>query len=205
MTGARIRVLVAEDQQLVLGAIATLLAFEDDIEVLGQATDGDQALALVRRCRPDILLTDIEMPGLSGLDVAARISAEKLGTRTIVVTTFGRAGYLARARQAGVRGYLLKDAPIEELLAAIRIVAGGGTAIARALDLAAATADPDPLNDRERNVLRLAEQGLSNRDIGSRLGLAAGTIRNYLSEASAKLGAGNRIDACRIARASGWL
>lgn len=205
MNAARIRVLVAEDQQMVLGAIAALLGFEEDIEVLGQAIDGDQALALARRLRPDILLTDIEMPGLSGLDVAAAINAEELATRTIIVTTFGRHGYLARARRAGVRGYLLKDAPIEELLAAIRTVAKGGTAISQALDMAGAAADMDPLNDRERGVLRLAEQGLSNKDIGFRLGLAAGTIRNYLSEAGAKLGAGNRIDACRIARSSGWL
>lgn len=205
MNGAGIRVLVAEDQQLVLGAIAALLAFEADIEVLGQANAGDQALALVRLYVPDILLTDIEMPGLSGLDVAAAIRAEDLPTRVIVVTTFGRSGYLLRARRAGVRGYLLKDAPIDELLAAIRMVAGGGIAISHALEVTAAGADADPLNDRERDVLRWAEQGLSNKDIGSRLGLAAGTIRNYLSEAGAKLGAGNRIDACRIARSSGWL
>lgn len=190
---------------MVLEAIAALLALEDDIEVLGTVTDGDRAIAAARRLRPDILLTDIEMPGLSGIDVAAAISAETLGTRTIVVTTFGRPGYLARARKAGVRGYLLKDAPFEELLAAIRTVAGGGEAISPALAEARREVDSDPLNDRERDVLRLAEQGLTNRDIASRLGLAMGTIRNYLSEASSKLGARNRIDAYRIARNNGWL
>ena len=136
-----------------------------------------------RQRLPDILLTDIEMPGLSGIDVAAAISAEELHTRTIVVTTFGRPGYLARARNAGVRGYLLKDAPFEELLSSIRRVAGGGEAVSPALATASRDVDPDPLNDRERDVLRLAEQGLTNRDIASRLGLALGTIRNYLSEA----------------------
>jgi two-component system response regulator DesR len=182
-----------------------LLALEDDIEVLGKVTHGDDSLARVRRLRPDILLTDIEMPGLSGIDVAAAIDAEGLPTRTIVVTTFGRPGYLARARSAGVRGYLLKDAPFEELLSSIRTVAGGGEAVSPALAAASQDVDFDPLNDRERDVLRLAEQGLTNRDIASRLGLAMGTIRNYLSEASAKLNAGNRIDAYRIARNNGWL
>lgn len=197
--------LVAEDQQMVLEAIASLLALEDDIEVLGKAANGDIALAEVRRLLPDILLTDIEMPGLSGIDVASAISAEALSTRTIVVTTFGRPGYLTRARSAGVRGYLLKDAPFEELLSAIRTVAVGGEAVSAALANADRDWDPDPLNDRERAVLRLAEQGLTNRDIASRLGLALGTIRNYLSEASTKLGARNRIDAYRIARNNGWL
>ena len=205
MTHGRIRVLVAEDQQMVLGAIAALLALEEDIEVVAQAADGDEALAKVRQLSPDILLTDIEMPGLSGIEVAAAIDTERLATRTIVVTTFGRIGYLSRARQAGVRGYLLKDAQFEELLAAIRVVAAGGRAISPALADDGAIAEPDPLNAREREVLKLAEQGLTNKDIGSRLGLAAGTIRNYLSEAGLKLGAVNRIDACRIARSNGWL
>lgn len=205
MSGGRISILVAEDQQMVLEAIAALLALEDDIEILAKAVNGDDALAEVRRLRPDILLTDVEMPGLSGIDLARAIREEALRTRTIVVTTFGRTGYLARARQAGVRGYLLKDAPFEELLCAIRTVAAGGEAVSPALAGAADEAEPDPLNDRERDVLRLAEQGLTNRDIASRLGLALGTIRNYLSEASAKLGARNRIDAYRIARHNGWL
>lgn len=205
MTMRPIRVLVAEDQQLVLGAIAALLALEDDIDIVGQARDGDAALVAVRRLTPDILVTDIEMPGRSGIDVADAIADEALPTRTIMLTTFGRMGYFARARRAGVRGYLLKDAPIDELLAAIRTVASGGRAISPALIEASDHATPDPLNPRERDVLRLAESGLSNRDIGDTLGLAAGTVRNYLSDAGSKLGAGNRIEACRIARGSGWL
>lgn len=205
MSPDRISVLVAEDQQMVLEAIAALLALEDDMIVLAKVTDGDSALTKVRQLRPAILLTDIEMPGRSGIDVAAVIGAEGLPTRTIIVTTFGRPGYLTLARRAGVRGYLLKDAPFDQLLAAIRTVAGGGEAVSPALLEAGKDAEQDPLNERERDVLRLAEQGLSNKDIASRLGLAMGTIRNYLSEASLKLGAKNRVDASRIARNSGWL
>ena len=205
MKAERIRVLIAEDQQMVLGAIATLLALEEDIDVVAQAVDGDEAMAKVRRLSPDILLTDIEMPGLSGIEVAAAIKAERLTTKTIVVTTFARIGYFSRARQAGVYGYLLKDAQFEELLSAIRVVAAGGRAISPALAADSGAAESDPLSTREREVLRLAEQGLTNKDIACRLGLAAGTIRNYLSEAGLKLGAVNRIDAYRIARSNGWL
>ncbi len=200
-----IRIVIAEDQAMVLGAIASLLAFESDMAIVGRALDGDTALALVRDLLPDILLTDIEMPGRSGIDVAAAVSAENLATRVVIVTTFARPGYLARARSAGVRGYLLKDTPVERLATAIRTVHGGGRAIAADLAAEAWEAGPDPLTDRERDALRLAEEGLPNREIGLRLSLSPGTVRNYLSEAAAKLGAANRIEAGRIARNKGWL
>ena len=200
-----LRIVVAEDQALVLGAIAALLTLEPDLTVIGRAVDGDAALALVRALEPDILLSDIEMPGLTGLEVAAAIAAERLPTATVIVTTFARPGYLARARAAGVRGYLLKDAPVEELAAAIRTVAAGGRAIPQALSAAAAEAGRDPLTDRERDALRLAEDGLSNKRIAERLGLSPGTVRNYLSDAAGKLGAANRVEAGRVARRNGWL
>lgn len=202
---APVRIVIAEDQALVLGAIAALLALEEDFEIVGRAADGAAALALVRTLHPDVLISDVEMPGLSGIELALAIAAEKLPVRTLMVTTFARPGYLTRVRAAGVRGYMLKDAPAEELAAAIRIVHQGGIVIPRDLADAAREAGADPLTDRERDVLRLAERGMPNRDIADRLGLSPGTVRNYLSEAAGKLGAANRIEAGRIARGNGWL
>lgn len=200
-----IRIVVAEDQALVLGAIAALLELEDDLTVVGRATDGIAALARVRALAPDILLTDIEMPGMTGIDVAHALAEAGSTTRTIIVTTFARPGYLARARAGGVRGYLLKDTPVEHLAAAIRTVAAGGTVVPADLAAAAWEAGADPLTQRERDALRLAEEGLSNKEIARRLALAPGTVRNYLSDAAAKLGAANRTEAGRLARANGWL
>jgi two-component system response regulator DesR len=200
----RIRVVVAEDQAMVLGALAALLALEHDIEVVGRAADGAAAWRLVEDLRPDVLVSDIEMPGATGLELACRIRDAKLPTRVLIVTTFGRPGYLRRALDAGVRGYLLKDQPSEELTAALRRVAAGSRAIAPELAEAAWDA-PDPLSDRERSVLRMAEEGQSNKEIAESLGLSPGTVRNYLSEAAQKLGADNRVEAARIARANGWL
>lgn len=200
-----IRIVIAEDQTLVLGAIAALLALEDDLQVIGRAGDGDAALRMVRELRPDILLTDMEMPGLSGIELAHAIDTDKLPVRVIVVTTYARPGYLTRARAANVSGYLLKVAPADELVSAIRAVHRGSIVIPADLAKAAREAGVDPLTDRERDVLRLAEEGMPNRDIGDRLGLSMGTVRNYLSEAASKLYAANRIEAVRIARANGWL
>jgi len=200
-----IRIVIAEDQALVLGALAALLSLESDIEIVARAPDGAAALAAVREHKPDILLSDIEMPTLSGLDVAEAIAQENLPTKVFIVTTFGRAGYLRRAMEAGVRGYLLKDASSEVLANAIRKVAGGARAIAPELAEAAWDAPANPLSDRERDVLRLADEGRSNKDIARALDLSPGTVRNYLSEASAKLGAASRIEAARIARDKGWL
>lgn len=200
-----IRIVIAEDQALVLGALATLLSLESDMDILARAGDGAAALEAVRTHRPDILLSDIEMPQMTGLDVAEAIASEGLGARVLIVTTFGRAGYLRRAMDAGVRGYLLKDTPADALAAAIRKVAAGGRAIAPELAELAWDAPANPLTDRERDVLRLAEEGRSNKEIARQLDLSPGTVRNYLSEASAKLFAASRIEAGRIAREKGWL
>ena len=199
-----ISVLLAEDQRMVLGALGSLLDLEPDIDVVGTAADGDEALRLVQTLHPDVLLTDIEMPGRSGLDVAAEIRRRGLTTRVVILTTFARSGYLRRALDAGVGGYLLKDAPSATLADAIRAVHHGGRAVDPAL-AAEAWAEPDPLTDRERQVLRLAGDGLSNADIANRVHLSEGTVRNYLSEAMRKLDATNRTAAARLARDRGWL
>lgn len=199
-----IRLVLAEDQGLLLGALASLLSLEPDLEVVARAPDGPSALNALRQHRPDVLVTDIEMPGCSGLDLAEAVRREGLPTRVLIVTTFGRPGYLRRAMDAGVRGYLLKDAPSAELAAAVRRVAVGEKVIAPELLVQAFDA-ADPLNERERQVLRLAEEGRSAKEIADALSLAPGTARNYLHEASQKLGAANRIEAARIARARGWL
>lgn len=199
-----IRVVVAEDQGMVLGALAALLELEPDIAVVGRAPDGLAAWGLLQRELPDVLLSDIEMPGMTGLELAARVLAERLPVHVLIVTTFGRPGYLRRALDAGVRGYLLKDQPSEELAAAVRRVAAGQRVVAPELAEAAWGAS-DPLSERERAVLRLAEEGRSNKDIAQALGLSHGTVRNYLHEAASKLGADNRVEATRIARANGWL
>lgn len=200
-----IRIVIAEDQALVLGALATLLSLEGDIDIIARVGDGAAALEAVRELKPDVLLSDIEMPNMTGLDVAEAIAREGLAARVLIVTTFGRAGYLRRAMDAGVRGYLLKDTPADALAAAIRKVAAGGRAIAPELAELAWDAPANPLTERERDVLRLAEEGRSNKDIARLLDLSPGTVRNYLSEASAKLFAASRIEAGRIAREKGWL
>ena len=197
-----IRVVLAEDQAMVRGALAALLALEDDIEVVGEAGDGVAAEELVRRLAPDVLVTDIEMPERGGLDLAQAIKGT--ATRVVILTTFGRAGYLRRALEAGALGYLLKDAPSAELADAIRRVARGLRAIDPQL-AAQAWGEDDPLTDRERQVLRLAGEGRSGPEIAAALGLAEGTVRNYLSEAISKLGASNRVEAARTARERGWL
>jgi two-component system response regulator DesR len=199
-----IRLVLAEDQAMVRGALAALLRLEADLDVVAEAGDGAAAWAAVERHAPDLLVTDIEMPHFTGLDLAQRIRDAQLATRVVILTTFARAGYLRRALDAGVRGYLLKDAPSEQLAAALRQVHAGGRAIDQQL-AAAAWDDPDPLTDRERAVLRLAGEGVKSADIATRLNLSQGTVRNYLSEAIGKLGAENRIEAHRIARAKGWL
>lgn len=199
-----IRVLLAEDQAMVLGALGALLNLEPDIDVLGSAADGESAWRELQRLEPDMLVTDIEMPGLTGLELAQRIQRHDLPIKVVIVTTFARPGFLRRALDAGVSGYLLKDAPAEKLADALRTVHRGGRAIDPELALEA-WSEADPLNDRERQVLRLAGEGQSAGDIAARLGLSHGTVRNYLSEAIGKLGVGNRIEAYRLARQKGWL
>ncbi len=199
-----IRILLAEDQAMVRGALSALLGLESDIEVLGAAADGEGAWRELQRLKPDVLITDIEMPGLTGLELAQRIQRHGLPTKVVIVTTFARAGFLRRALDAGVAGYLLKDAPAEDLAEALRKVHRGGRAIDPQLALDA-WSDADPLNDRERQILRLAGEGQSAAEIAVRLHLSHGTVRNYLSEAIGKLGVGNRIEAYRLARQKGWL
>jgi two-component system, NarL family, response regulator DesR len=199
-----IRVLLAEDQAMVRGALSALLNLESDIEVLGMAADGEIAWRELQRLKPDVLVTDIEMPGLTGLELAQRIQRHELPIKVIIVTTFARPGFLRRALDAGVSGYLLKDAPAENLAEALRTVHRGGRSIDPQLALEA-WSEADPLNDRERQVLRLAGEGQSAGDIATQLNLSHGTVRNYLSEAIGKLGVANRIEAFRLARQKGWL
>lgn len=199
-----IRVVLAEDQAMVLSAFATLLDLENDIEVVAAAPDGEQALEAVRSLDPDVLLTDVEMPVLGGLEVAAALADARARTRVVIVTTFARSGYLRRAMDAGVAGYVLKDAPVDRLVDTIRRVADGERVIDPQLAVEAFGAQ-DPLTERERDVLRLAREGHPNAEIAERLHLAEGTVRNYLSTAIAKLGARNRTEAAAVAGANGWL
>jgi len=199
-----IRVLLAEDQAMVRGALTALLNLESDIEVLGSVADGETAWRELQRLKPDVLVTDIEMPGLTGLELAQRVRRHELPMKVVIVTTFARPGFLRRALDAGVGGYLLKDSPAEKLAEALRTVHRGGRAIDPELALEA-WSDADPLNDRERQVLRLAGEGQAASDIALQLNLSHGTVRNYLSEAIGKLGVANRIEAYRLARQKGWL
>jgi two-component system, NarL family, response regulator DesR len=204
-----ITVLLVEDQAMVRGALAALLALEHDIEIVdieivAAVASVPEAEALLSKQPVDILLTDIELGPDSGLDLAARARERWPSMRVIILTTFARSGFLRRALDAGVRGYLLKDAPAEQLGAAIRTVQRGGKAIDPTL-AAAAWEEPDPLTERERLVLRLAGDGQASAEIARNLQLSEGTVRNYLSEAISKLGARNRTDAARLAREKGWL
>ena len=206
MTAATsIRVLLAEDQTMLRGALAALLDFEPDITVIAQAANGHEALKLARDLAPDVIVTDIEMPLKTGLELAADLNLAESRARVIILTTFARPGYLRRALDAGAHGYLLKERPASELAEAIRRVHSGLRAIDPALAAEAWTADPDPLSDRERQILQRAGDGRSSAEIAADLRLSEGTVRNYLSEAIAKLGATNRTDAARIARTRGWL
>lgn len=199
-----IRVVIAEDQGLVLGALAALLEIEGDIRVVALARSGQEALEAVLAQKPDVFITDIEMPQMTGLEVAAELKRQRSAARVIIVTTFARAGYLRRALEAGASGYLLKDARAEELAEAVRRVQRGLRVIDPELATEAWT-EPDPLTDRERQVLRLAGDGKASGAIADELRLSEGTVRNYLSEAISKLGAANRVEAARIARNKGWL
>lgn len=197
-------ILIAEDQNMLRGALSALLALEDDFIIVGQANDGKEALELVLELKPDILLTDIEMPNMTGIELAEKLQQEKVDSKIIILTTFARAGYLKRAMEAGVKGYLLKDAPSDDLSKAIRRVAEGRKVVDPELVIDALE-HVDPLTEKERKVLKLASDGMSTEKIASAMFLSAGTVRNYLSNAASKLGAENRIEAARIARSKGWL
>jgi len=199
-----IRIVLAEDQAMVRGALIALLQLETDLDVVAEAADGEQAWQAITQHKPDLLVSDIEMPRLTGLELAQRVHDHGIATRVVMVTTFARAGYLRRALDAGVRGYLLKDAPSSQLAAALRQVHHGARVIDPQLAMAAWT-EHDPLSDRERQVLRLAGEGHSSAEIAEQLALSQGTVRNYLSEIISKLGVANRIEAYRLARQQGWL
>ena len=200
-----IRLLLADDQTLVRTALATLLELEDDFTVVAQAGRGDEALATAVRVRPDVALLDIEMPGMDGLAAANSIHAEVPGCRMIILTAFGRPGYLRRAMEAGVSGFVVKDAPAEQLADAVRRVHRGERVVDPALAAATLAGGPSPLTGRERDVLVAARDGAMVADIAGRLFLSEGTVRNYLSAAIAKTGVRNRVEAVRVADERGWL
>ncbi|MFJ9028635.1 response regulator [Streptomyces sp. NPDC102274] len=200
-----VRVLLAEDQGMMRGALALLLGMEADIEVVAQVGRGDAIVDAALASRPDVALLDIELPGLSGLDAAAELRDEVPDCRVLILTTFGRPGYLRRAMEAGAAGFLVKDGPVEELAAAIRRVLTGETVIDPALAAAALSAGPSPLTARERDVLNAAVDGATVADIADRLRLSESTVRNYLSSAIGKTGTRNRMEAVRTARGQGWL
>ncbi|MFD7440761.1 response regulator [Streptomyces sp. NPDC059909] len=200
-----IRVLLAEDQGMMRGALALLLGMEEDIEVVAQVGRGDEIVAGALTARPDVALLDIELPGLSGLDAAAGLRDEVPDCRVLILTTFGRPGYLRRAMEAGAAGFLVKDGPVEELAKAIRAVLRGERVIDPALAAAALSAGPSPLTPRERDVLNAAVDGATVADIAARVHLSESTVRNYLSAAIGKTGTRNRMEAVRAARRQGWL
>ncbi|SHL25037.1 two component transcriptional regulator, LuxR family [Streptomyces yunnanensis] len=200
-----IRLLLAEDQSMVREALAALLSLEDDLEVVAQAARGDEVVGQARAHEVDVALLDIEMPGLSGLDAAALLRAELPDVKVVILTTFGRPGYLRRAMEAGADAFLVKDAPAARLAEAVRRVLRGERVIDPVLAAAALADGASPLTDREREVLRAAADGSTNAEIAAALHLSQGTVRNYLSLAIQKTGARNRAEAVRTARDKGWL
>lgn len=200
-----IRLLLAEDQGMMRGALALLLGLEEDFEVVAQVGDGEEILPKALETEPDVALLDIELPGRSGLDAAADLRDRLPGCRVLILTTFGRPGYLRRAMEAGASGFLVKDGPVEDLAAAIRRVLAGERVIDPALAAAALSAGPNPLTQRERDVLAAAVDGATVADIAARVHLSPATVRNYLSAAIGKTQTRNRMEAVRTARQNGWL
>ena len=200
-----IRVLLAEDQAMVRGALAALLELEGDIEIVAQAGRADEVVAQALAAQPDVALLDIEMPGGDGLEAAARLRQALPTCRTLILTTFGRPGYLRRAMESGAVGFLLKDAPAAQLATAIRRAVAGERIVDPALASAALSDGNNPLTERERETLAAASHGASIAEIAAALVLSEGTVRNYLSTAIQKLGAQNRVEAAHIAEQKGWL
>jgi two-component system, NarL family, response regulator DesR len=200
-----VRVLLAEDQAMVRGALSALLSLEDDIEIVAEASRGDQVLPAALNTLPDVALLDIEMPGGDGLEAAAVLHERLPSCLVVILTTFGRSGYLKRAMESGAVGFLLKDAPASELAKAIHRVMKGERVVDPALAAAALSEGDNPLTEREREVLAASEGGATIEDIAARLYLSEGTVRNYLSTAIKKLGARNRVEAARLAEKKGWL
>ena len=200
MSADRIRVLLAEDQSMIRGAMAALLSMEADLEVVGQVASGDAVVPEALRVRPDVAVLDIEMPGLDGLSAAAALRTAMPRCRVLIVTTFGRSGYLRQAMEAGATGFVLKDSPASELASAIRRVAVGRRVVDPALALDALAEGSNPLTEREREVLSAATERATVAEIAGAMSLSEGTVRNHLSSAIQKLGARNRGEAARIAR-----
>jgi two-component system, NarL family, response regulator DesR len=200
-----VRVLLAEDQAMVRGALSALLSMEEDIEIVAEASRGDEVLPAALDAFPDVALLDIEMPGGDGLSAAAQLKERLPACRVIILTTFGRAGYLKRAMEAGALGFLLKDAPAAELATAIRRVVNGERVVDPGLAASALSEGGNPLTERERDVLAASADGATIGDIASDLYLSEGTVRNYLSTAIKKLGVRNRVEAARLAERKGWL
>jgi two-component system response regulator DesR len=200
-----IRVLLAEDQAMVRGALKALLSMEGDVEIVAEAARGDEVLPAALDTFPDVALLDIEMPGGDGLSAAARLKERLPACRVVILTTFGRAGYLKRAMESGAVGFLLKDAPAAELASAIRRVMDGRRVVDPGLAAAALSEGGNPLTDREREVLRASADGATIGDVAAKLYLSEGTVRNYLSTAIKKLGTRNRVEAARQAERKGWL
>lgn len=199
-----IRIIIAEDQRMLRGALGSLLDLEDDIEVVGQAANGEEALSLIEQLQPDICLIDIEMPLKSGLELAENLHTFNSDCKVVILTTFARPGYFERAVKAGVHGYLLKDGPSEELAEAIRNVMHGKREIAPAL-IFEAIQETNPLKPREREIIKLVAEGKSIKEISKSLFLSPGTVRNYLSEIFGKLHAKNRMEAIKIAEEKAWI
>jgi len=200
-----IRILLADDQHLVRGALAALLALEDDFEVVASVADGAEAVQAAIEHRPDVALLDVEMPRLDGVAATREIVTRAPGVRVMILTTFGRPGYLRRAMDAGARGFMVKDAPPDRLAAAVRQVHLGRTVVDPALAVASLSSGANPLTEREADALRAAEDGGTVADIARTLILSEGTVRNYLSAAIGKTGARTRAEAARVARENGWL
>lgn len=200
-----IRLLLAEDQSMVREALAALLGLEPDIEVVAQVARGDEVLAAAREHAVDVALLDIEMPGMTGIEAAGLLRSELPAVKVVVVTTFGRPGYLRRAMESGADAFLVKDAPAAQLAEAVRKVLAGERVIDPTLAAAALADGASPLTDRERDVLRTAADGSTNAEIATALHLSQGTVRNYLSTAIQKMAARNRAEAVRIASEKGWL
>jgi two-component system response regulator DesR len=201
----KIRLLLADDQQLVRSALAALLELDDAFEVVAQVARGDQVVAAAREHQAEVALLDIEMPGLDGLAAAAALAQEVPECRVIILTTFGRPGYLRRAMESGALGFVVKDAPAEQLADAVRRVAAGERVVDPALAAATLAGGASPLTGRERDVLVAARSGATVADIAGKLFLSEGTVRNYLSAAIAKTGVRNRVEAVRVADERGWL
>lgn len=200
-----IRVAIVDDQALIRGAVAALLDLQPDLDVVGEAGSGEEAVELVRTCRPDVVLMDVELPGIDGISATEQITAAGLGARVLVVTTFGRPGYLRRALQAGASGFVVKDTPAAQLADAVRRIHSGLRVVDPDLAADSLVSGESPLTARESEVLRAAADGGSIADIAKAVHLSEGTVRNHLSAVIGKTGSRNRADAVRVARENGWL